>query len=210
MNQERLQIPEANYDHLELVIEQPKLFIKKSDPTSTARFFASLGATVAAVTVSSPLDVMKTRFQIQHQRGEVLYPSLKAGISNIWKQEGVKGFFRGYKATLTTTPLFHSIYFPCYEKLKIEIAQNSNKSKTDFSVVCASSAMTGILCNIITNPLWLVRTRMQAEVFRKSSQSNYAKKYKSVFGSINRIYKREGFLSLYTGLGASLLGISHV
>jgi hypothetical protein len=174
MNQEALQISEPNYQKVVRVVEKPIPLIKRSDPTSSARFLASLSATVTAVTFSSPLDVLKTRFQIQQNRREILYPSIKSGIAQIWKQEGVKGFFRGYRATLMTTPLFHSIYFPCYEKLRVEIAQRNNKSKTDFSVVCVSSGLTGILCNIITNPLWLVRTRMQAEVFRVSSQSHYS------------------------------------
>jgi solute carrier family 25 folate transporter 32 len=128
----------------------------------------------------------------------------------ILKEEGVKGFFRGYSATLLTTPLFHSIYFPVYEKLRIRLAEQFDGKKTDFKIVSMSSVMTGILCNVITNPLWLVRVRMQAEIFRDTSHHNYNKKYKSVFGSINRIYKREGFLALYTGLAASMMGITHV
>ena len=64
--------------------------------------------------------------------------------------------------------------------------------------------------NVITNPFWLVRTRMQAEVFRHSSQLHYSRKYKSIFGTIYKIYSREGFFALYTGLSASLLGLSHV
>ena len=118
--------------------------------------------------------------------------------------------FRGYKATIMTTPLFHSIYFPVYEKLRIKLADQFHGHKTDFKIVSLASAMTGILCNVITNPLWLVRVRMQAEVFRETSNSTYEKKYKSIFGSLYRIYKREGFLSLYTGLAASMMGISHV
>lgn len=66
------------------------------------------------------------------------------------------------------------------------------------------------MSNLITNPMWMIRTRMQAEIFRSSGQLNYQRKYKSISGSIYRVYKNEGFMSLYTGLAASMLNISHV
>lgn len=212
MNEERLQISSPSYEKTDLVVAKPVKVNKSLEPSSSARLIASSLATVTAVTISSPLDVLKTRLQIQnaHKSSEVIYPSLKQAFSRIWSQEGVKGFFRGYKATLMTTPLFHSIYFPCYEKLRLEISNRYGLEKSNAKVVGASSAMAGVLCNVITNPLWLVRTRMQAEVFRVSSQLHYSRKYRSVLGSIYRVYTKEGFFALYTGLGASLLGISHV
>jgi solute carrier family 25 (mitochondrial folate transporter), member 32 len=196
----------------EQVVEAPSIKIEKKEPTSTARFLSSLFATTTAVTLSSPLDVLKTRLQVQNCKttGDVLFQNLTQSFKRIYMKEGVKGFFRGYKTTIVTTPLFHSIYFPCYEKLRLTIASQYGLNKTDMKVVGVSSAISGILCNIITNPLWLVRTRMQAEIFRVSSQAHYSRKYKSVLGSIYKIYSREGFLALYTGLGASFLGISHV
>lgn len=212
MNEKPLQVPKTSYESVETIVEKPLRGFERIEPSSTARFLASLTATVTAVTLSSPLDVLKTRLQVQTatQAGDVVYPTLRQSFSRIWKQEGANGFFRGYKATLMTTPLFHSIYFPCYEKLRLEISKSFELEKSNMKVVAASSAMAGILWNIITNPLWLVRTRMQAEVFRVSSQAHYSRKYRSVLGSVYRIYSREGFLALYTGLGASFLGISHV
>lgn len=76
-----------------------------------------------------------------------------------------------------------------------------------------SAGMSGILCNFITNPLWLVRTRMQSEAFKNSSSEHYDKKYKhgasSLFRNIRHIANTEGFLALYKGYTASLMGIVH-
>lgn len=212
MKEESLQISNPSYERVECVVEKPPIRVEHLEPTSTARFLSSLVATISAVTISSPLDVLKTRFQLQnsYKSGESPYHSLPQAFSRIWRQEGVKGFFRGYKATLMTTPLFHSVYFPWYEKLRLGLSEKLDLPKSNFKVVGISSAMAGILCNLITNPLWLVRTRMQAEVFRVQSQAHYSRKYKSVFGSIYKIYSTEGFFALYAGLGASILGISHV
>ena len=176
------------------------------------RFTSSLVATITAVTVASPFDVLKTRMQVQGDRSAntMLYSRLHKSFATIVKQEGIRGLFRGYKATLMTTPIFHSIYFPVYEGLRRKLSKEFNLDKSDFVIVTTSSAFTGILCNVITNPLWLVRIRMQAEVFRSTWESNYTRKYKSVFRSVYNIYQREGFFALYTGLAASMIGISHV
>ena len=42
-----------------------KIIMDKEPPSVKARFLASLGASFVAVTVCSPLDVAKTRFQVQ-------------------------------------------------------------------------------------------------------------------------------------------------
>ena len=134
------------------------------------RFTSSLVATITAVTVASPFDVLKTRMQVQGDRSAstMLYSRLHKSFATIVKQEGIRGLFRGYKATLMTTPIFHSIYFPVYEGLRRKLSKEFNLDKSDFVIVTTSSAFTGILCNVITNPLWLVRIRMQAEVFRST------------------------------------------
>ena len=109
-----------------------------------------------------------------------------------------------------TTPIFHSIYFPLYESFRWRISKYLNVDKSNLKVVALSSGSAGIICNVITNPFWLVRTRMQAEVFRHSSQIHYSRKYKSIIGSVYKIYTNEGIFALYAGLSASILGLSHV
>ena len=51
---------------------------------------------------------------------------------------------------------------------------------------------------------------MQAEIFRAKGNPYYVRNYKSISGSIYRVYQKEGFSSLYTGLAASMLNITHV
>mmetsp|Transcript_17478 Transcript_17478/g.17237 ORF Transcript_17478/g.17237 Transcript_17478/m.17237 type:complete len:91 (+) Transcript_17478:529-801(+) len=51
---------------------------------------------------------------------------------------------------------------------------------------------------------------MMAEVFKSQGNPNYEIKYKSLFGSLRHVCKKEGPLTLYTGLIASFLNLSHV
>lgn len=128
----------------------------------------------------------------------------------MWKQEGIHGMFKGYRATVVCTPIFHSIYFPLYERLRLNFAEQFEADKASLKVVFLSCGIAGLVANLITNPMWMIRTRMQAEIFKADSMPNFTRKYKTITGSIYRVYKKEGLLALYTGLAASILNISHV
>ena len=142
---------------------------------------------------------------------EVKYSNLMlSDFFKIWKEEGVRGLYKGWKATIIWIPLFHSIYFPIYEKLRIKFSKSMNVDKSSIKVVLMAGGISGFFSNLVTNPIWLIRTRMQAEIFRSIDQNHYELKYRSLWRSIYRVYHNEGFLSLYTGLAASMLNISHV
>jgi len=51
---------------------------------------------------------------------------------------------------------------------------------------------------------------MQTEIFKSERRFNYKNNYRTIFGSVYRVYTREGFFALFTGLAASLFNISHV
>ena len=46
-----------------------------------------------------------------------------------------------------------------------------------FSLYAVSATVSGAISNVISNPFWMVRTRMQAEIFRSLSEENYRSKY---------------------------------
>ena len=40
-------------------------------------------------------------------------------LKEVYKTEGMRGLYRGYTVTAFCTPMFHTIYFPMYEKIKL-------------------------------------------------------------------------------------------
>ena len=129
---------------------------------------------------------------------------------DIYNQEGLRGFYRGYSITLVTTPMFHSLYFALYEKTKEALLNSPRFEENSLSLISIASGFAGAVCNFVTNPFWLVRTRMMSEIFRSSSESHYDKQYKGVLQAMRKIAAEEGVLALYTGFAASMLGLSHV
>lgn len=64
----------------------------------------------------------------------------------------------------------------------------------------------GATGTILTNPLWVVKTRFMAQAILPPS----APRYKTTFDAVRTIYTTEGFRAFYKGLLPSLMGVSHV
>lgn len=75
-----------------------------------------------------------------------------------------------------------------------------------------SSIVAGASSTMVTNPIWVIKTRLMSQVSRKST-SNDARPpwhYRSTFDAAKKMYRTEGVLSFYSGLTPALLGLTHV
>ncbi|XP_015967637.1 nicotinamide adenine dinucleotide transporter 1, chloroplastic isoform X1 [Arachis duranensis] len=170
---------------------------------SNAAAGASAGA--IAATFVCPLDVIKTRLQVHglppsHQ-GSVIIMSLK----NIVRNEGVRGMYRGLSPTILALLPNWAVYFTVYEQLKglLRSQDGSNELTTIRNIIAAAGA--GAATAISTNPLWVVKTRLQTQGMRPNVVP-----YKSVLSALTRITREEGLRGLYSGIMPSLAGVSHV
>ena len=64
-----------------------------------------------------------------------------------------------------------------------------------------AGAGAGLVSSIVTCPLDVVKTRLQAQVSRKGAAD-----YEGVKETINRIWRSAGIRGLYRGLGPTVLG----
>lgn len=172
----------------------------------------------------SPLDVARTRLQLQH---DVLPPHMHskgplAALRSIFQQEGVRGYFRGYSSAAIAIPLFWSTYFTLYDMLKRKVSAlvDTRRSPSGGPVpdrpplqtaaIHSLSAITAaVLCDFITNPLWVVRTRMQSQGLHRLARDDAAR-YTGLLDGAAKIVRHEGVGALYKGLVASWLGATHV
>jgi solute carrier family 25 folate transporter 32 len=121
--------------------------------------------------------------------------------------------YRGYSVSLICIPLFNTLYFPLYEFSKQQCRDLLGWEENQTKLYSLSAGVAGIACNVITNPMWMVRTRMQAEIFVSKSNEHYQLKYKhgplSMLRVMKEISKKEGLLALYRGAPASMIGVLH-
>ncbi|XP_019462365.1 PREDICTED: nicotinamide adenine dinucleotide transporter 2, mitochondrial-like [Lupinus angustifolius] len=167
---------------------------------------AGAAAGAIAATFVCPLDVIKTRLQVHGlppaQKGSIIITSLQ----NIFKTEGFRGMYRGLSPTILALLPNWAVYFTVYEQLKGLLrshADGSNELTTVGNIISAAGA--GAATAISTNPLWVVKTRLQTQGMRPDVIP-----YKSILSALTRITHEEGMRGLYSGIVPSLAGISHV
>jgi solute carrier family 25 folate transporter 32 len=150
----------------------------------------------------SPLDVAKTRLQVQAtcpSSGKFKRRGAFETLSWIVKDEGVRGLYRGLTPTLFTVPLFWAVYFPLYNEFKTALSSGDEPQPAWQHVAAAVGA--GGISDIVTNPFWVVRTRMVTQHLHAKSGDMKASELRmydaGVLHSLRNIARHEGFLALY-------------
>jgi solute carrier family 25 folate transporter 32 len=88
-------------------------------PPSLHSMAAGAGAGLVSSIVTCPLDVVKTRLQAQYlARDAKGYEGVEATCKRIWRQAGVKGFYRGLGPTIAGYLPTWGIYFSIYDLVK--------------------------------------------------------------------------------------------
>jgi solute carrier family 25 protein 33/36 len=158
-----------------------------------------LAGTLAA-TITNPLEVVKT--QLQSSNTEVLKAkgSPMAIAKRIMEQDGIAGFWRGLPPTLLGIVPSRSAYFYAYQRTKTFLHPKLPEGSPGNALVAGFTA--GVVGNTLTNPIWMVRTRMQLMIDHTAGQKQYA----GYADAISTIFKQDGIGGFYKGISASYWG----
>ena len=118
----------------------------------------------------------------------------------IMETDGPSGFFRGLPPTLVGIIPSRSAYFYAYQRCKQALGPVFPEGSPPNALI--SGLLAGMAGNTLTNPIWMVRTRMQLHVDVAAGQVAY-KGYGDVIATILR---EEGVKGFYKGLQASYWG----
>lgn len=173
----------------------------------------AIGGAASSI-VCSPLDVARTRIQLRAVIGAQTsrpgarqpYASLVSALGHIYTNEGLAGFFRGLSASLSTVPLFYMAFFPAYEGAKSYMYTSG--IQTEWIANTASAIAAGALADSLTNPLWVIRIRMQSQHMHSHCAMDAPQK--GLLSTAADIRRHEGLRAFYKGYVATLLGLSHV
>lgn len=154
--------------------------------------------TVGAI-VTCPLEVIKTRLQ-SSAKAKLLNVdnlSMVKCFHSVVRNEGWTALFKGLGPNLVGNAPSRAIYFSTYSTVKSLL----NKSYKDYPehplIHMTSAASAGFVSCTATNPIWLIKTRLQ--LCRESV---------TVRQCMSSIWRTSGFLGFYKGITASYVGIS--
>lgn len=136
------------------------------------------------------------------------YTGVLKSLRTIFRSEGPQGLFRGLSIALVNVPLFLGIYWYSYEHMKGLISASYDLPLPVLHIVSATSS--AFVADCVSNPLWVVRTRLQTEYLHSTLATRPSARETSALTMVRHIYNKEGIRAFYKGLTASFLGLPHV
>lgn len=183
---------------------------------------AGCTAGLASVLALQPLDVVKTRLQVQDGVPGPLsaYKGTLHALKSIVKEEGWRALYSGLAPGLLGAGVSWGIYFSAYNRAKERYQRRTGQVKLAPQLHLASASEAGCLVCCITNPIWVIKTRLQLQrgpgpaVSPRLRQSlthlrAVAGPYRGLTHAVKQIAKEEGIRGFYKGLLPSLLLVSH-
>ncbi|XP_062102483.1 folate transporter 1, chloroplastic isoform X1 [Humulus lupulus] len=169
---------------------------------------ATAGAVAGFATVAAmhPLDVVRTRFQVNDGRVTNLptYKSTVHAVFTITRLEGLRGLYAGFSPAVIGSTISWGLYFFFYDRAKQRYSRH-REGKLSPGLHLVSAAEAGGLVCLCTNPIWLVKTRLQLQ-----NPLHQTRPYSGIYDALRTIMREEGWMALYKGIVPGLfLQVSH-
>ena len=177
-----------------------KVATNSEAPSAKSAAFGGAVAGFIARMTAAPFDVVKIRLQLNQA---VTRPSLLVTMKNIYKEEGIKTFFRGNVPAMLLWIGYGSFQFAAVNYLK-QVLGSSTRSTwlTEMNIVnlddivsFAAGGIAAFAATILTHPFDVLRTRFAGQGIPKVYNSIWAMAYGS------------GVKGLYSGLVPSLINV---
>ncbi|KAK6505608.1 mitochondrial thiamine pyrophosphate transporter [Arthrobotrys musiformis] len=180
-----------------------------------------------ATSITYPLDLLRTRFAasktIEGKTG--VYGSISAAIRGIYKDEGIRGFYRGGGAAVVQIVPYMGLFFGSYEGVKtaflsvpfssigLLVPFNANDHPVLSSLAGKGSidAISGITAGVIAKtgvfPLDTIRKRLQVQGPTRTGyvHGDIPVYDRGIMWCGREVVRREGWRGLYRGLTVSLV-----
>lgn len=131
-------------------------------------------------------------------------------LKSIYTHEGFRALFRGLGANLIGVVPARSINFFVYGNGKRILNDHFNPRNLEnpWSVHLGAAAIAGIATGTATNPIWVIKTRLQLDKNNSSNDPMRGRQYKNSWDCVRQTVRHEGMRGLYRGLSASYLGVT--
>ena len=158
---------------------------------AVAPLISGLTAGSLSTALLLPLDNIKVRLQV-YEGENGLKPGMKRSnhfggalrlMRGVIRHEGISGLYQGLTPAVVGSAISWGGFFFVYEGLKREMrhlkASDSTYTLTSWDNFQLAT-LSGAVMVAITNPVWLIKLRMQLQMKKASEQLQSAKPYKGM------------------------------
>ncbi|KAF1943344.1 mitochondrial carrier [Clathrospora elynae] len=178
---------------------------------NVAHALAGAGGGLLSMALTYPLITLSTRAQVESKRAQL---STLNAARRIIKREGVAGLYAGLDSALFGISVTNFVYYYWYEwtrsffeKAALKAGRASSKLTTVESMM--AGALAGSATVLMTNPIWVVNTRMTTRKSDASEESlpGGAPKAKapSTLATLIALLRDEGPARLFAGVMPALV-----
>lgn len=159
------------------------------------QFLAGAVAGVSEILVMYPLDVVKTRIQLQVGNGaQAEYSGVVDCFAKIIKNEGPSRLYKGITAPILMEAPKRATKFAANDEFSKIYKKAFGVQQLNQPLSILSGASAGAVESFVVVPFELIKIRVQ----------DRSSKYKSVADAFVSTVKNEGVLALYNGLEATM------
>lgn len=187
----------AFYEELKILFKGDE---RGREATILERFVSGSVAGCMAQSTIYPLEVLKTRLVLR-KTGE--YSSAFDCASKIIKNEGYRAFYKGYLPNVLGIIPYAGTDLAVYETLKRFYMKRHDLDDTpSIPILLACGTTSTIIGQLVSYPLALIRTRLQAQELPMNSS-----KRDTMTKLLKNIYENEGIRGLYRGLLPNIIKV---
>lgn len=202
-----------SYISLDLVVNMSKESTTSLNTASTSQstapreFFSGFIAGSITSVVVHPFDLVKLRLQLNATNG--IQQSWITITKGLWKDQNrfwLSTLYRGVAINALGNSIAWALYFGIYRSFKdqlISITDDVPSISLPW-VYLTSGTLAGITTSVLTNPIWVLKTRIMAQ--NKSLNGNVG--YDNIISSIRKIKKDHGWGIWKIGIVPSILSVS--
>ncbi|XP_022918304.1 solute carrier family 25 member 35-like [Onthophagus taurus] len=182
---------------------------KNGDLVLYKSVLASSFAGVVGSLAGSPFFLVKTHIQAQSSK-EIAFghqhnheSTIKAFV-NIYKQQGIKGLFRGSTSSIPRGIVGSAAQLVSFDYAKQLLKKNDYFNNYPLLQIFMASMIGGINLTLLFTPFDLISTRL----YNQGVDANGKGLLYSGYGDcVKKIFKSEGFLGFYKGIGPQYVRI---
>eukprot|EP00916_Digyalum_oweni_P002261 GHVL01004117.1.p1 GENE.GHVL01004117.1~~GHVL01004117.1.p1 ORF type:complete len:310 (-),score=23.67 GHVL01004117.1:973-1902(-) len=144
--------------------------------------------------IMTPMDVIKQRLQLG------CYRTTWDCVTNTVRVEGLQALFRSVPTTLGMNIPYGAILVSCNESLKSVLYQERLPDLANLYLYFVSAGLSAVLAAAMTNPLDVVKTRLQTQDLLLRPNFNFDSiKYKNFLTTTLAIWKEAGMAGFFRG-----------